>query len=196
MEYFRGAYIILDFLQHDDSVYVTTTVEASLLSDFCEYITITDSTFPDIPLGFFFSNTTPDWFNPDASQMVELGNHYDHALKRYTNPTHCLRIMPRIGLNITQMVTVFCIILVGILAGFVSFCVERYGNTLQTSDSSPKKSITNQNRFENSYYVKHVVDGGKTETWVCFNHRLDKDFYVKHDERNQAWICFKLQRNQ
>lgn len=180
--------LIFDFLQYDDSIYVTTTVEASLLPNICDFEVITDSTFPEIPFGLFFSNTTPEWFKPDDSLMLELGSHYDHALKRYTSPTNCLRFNPNIGLNLTQMKTVFCILAVGFFAAFISLFLELSQKLTETS-KAPK------NRFDKTYYVTNVVDGEGSETWVCINHRLEKDFYVKKDEQNEEWVCFQLLQN-
>lgn len=110
--------------KEENRAFIINLFAAKSVTNLCDYVIITDSTFPKIPYGFFYSNTTPAWFNPTSDKMAHLGLFYEYYLKNYVYPTRCLSVLPRQGLNIKQLQTLFAMVPCAFAIAFASLLWE------------------------------------------------------------------------
>ncbi len=83
VELVHSAEDVFKLVDHEDRVYVINMLTALLNPNICDYEIITDSSFPTIPIGFFFSNVSAaPWFRPDPTLMQLSDSMFKHYLKR------------------------------------------------------------------------------------------------------------------
>lgn len=72
----------LELVDKDGWAYISMVQALESIPNFCDYTVITDSSFPNVPFGFFFNKQTPEWFPNDPAMMQLIGNIFQHFEKR------------------------------------------------------------------------------------------------------------------
>lgn len=106
--------------KEENRAFIVNVFSAYGATDLCDYEIITDSTFPRVPYGFFYSNMAPQWLQQDAAQMSQLQEFFLHFSKNYMFPKRCVRWHPRIGLDLSQVATTIYMMATGIVVSFTA----------------------------------------------------------------------------
>lgn len=130
-------------LKNDKLVLLTEWLNAKLIKEPCKYELITDETFPKKPYGFFYSNSSPEWFELDEIDVEILSKFMEHFMAIYLSPHHCYTTPIMRGISINQLQTLFYMVLTGAGAAMVGVGIEHVYTATSNIRSKSKKSISN-----------------------------------------------------
>ena len=90
---------IYEVNQSDTLVFITykSSVATLLTKYHCNLTAVWDDSFPMKQGGFFYSNTTPEWFEIDIDRMIRLHALYKYLMGVYQRPIENEAACPTFG---------------------------------------------------------------------------------------------------